>query len=51
MPWHAGPGAGFTTGRPWLRFGIEYVFERRDSNFPEFDYTDHRPSIFATLQF
>jgi alpha-glucosidase len=21
MPWAAGPGAGFTTGRPWLRFG------------------------------
>ena len=21
MPWTAGPGAGFTTGRPWLRFG------------------------------
>jgi glycosidase len=21
MPWTSGPGAGFTTGRPWLRFG------------------------------
>jgi alpha-glucosidase len=21
MPWTAGPGAGFTTGQPWLRFG------------------------------
>ena len=21
MPWTAGPGAGFTTGRPWLRLG------------------------------
>ena len=21
MPWSAAPGAGFTTGRPWLRFG------------------------------
>jgi glycosidase len=21
MPWAAGPGHGFTTGRPWLRFG------------------------------
>ena len=21
MPWSGGPGAGFTTGRPWLRFG------------------------------
>ncbi len=21
MPWSAGPGAGFTTGRPWLRLG------------------------------
>ena len=21
MPWSPGPGAGFTTGRPWLRFG------------------------------
>ena len=21
MPWAAGPGAGFTSGRPWLRFG------------------------------
>ena len=21
MPWTAGPGAGFTTGRPWLRIG------------------------------
>jgi alpha-glucosidase len=21
MPWTAGPGHGFTTGRPWLRFG------------------------------
>jgi alpha-glucosidase len=21
MPWSAGPGAGFTTGRPWLRIG------------------------------
>ncbi len=21
MPWAPGPGAGFTTGRPWLRFG------------------------------
>jgi alpha-glucosidase len=21
MPWAAGPGAGFTTGRPWLRLG------------------------------
>jgi glycosidase len=21
MPWDAGPGHGFTTGRPWLRFG------------------------------
>ena len=21
MPWTAAPGAGFTTGRPWLRFG------------------------------
>ncbi len=21
MPWHAGPGAGFSAGRPWLRLG------------------------------
>ncbi len=23
MPWAAGPGAGFTTGQPWLRFGLD----------------------------
>jgi alpha-glucosidase len=23
MPWSSGPGAGFTTGRPWLRFGLD----------------------------
>ena len=23
MPWTAGPGAGFTTGRPWLRLGAD----------------------------
>ena len=23
MPWTAGPGAGFTTGQPWLRFGLD----------------------------
>jgi alpha-glucosidase len=23
MPWSAGPGAGFTTGRPWLRIGAD----------------------------
>ncbi len=23
MPWSAGPGAGFTTGRPWLRIGSD----------------------------
>jgi alpha-glucosidase len=23
MPWSPGPGAGFTTGRPWLRFGSD----------------------------
>ncbi|HSL77190.1 MAG TPA: alpha-glucosidase, partial [Candidatus Limnocylindrales bacterium] len=23
MPWSAGPGHGFTTGRPWLRFGAD----------------------------
>jgi alpha-glucosidase len=23
MPWAAGPGQGFTTGRPWLRFGVD----------------------------
>ena len=23
MPWTAGPGAGFTTGRPWIRIGEE----------------------------
>ena len=24
MPWTGGPGAGFTTGRPWLRIGVRY---------------------------
>jgi len=24
MPWTAGPGAGFTTGRPWLRLGPDW---------------------------
>jgi alpha-glucosidase len=24
MPWHGGPGAGFTTGRPWLPLAEEY---------------------------
>jgi glycosidase len=23
MPWTSDPGAGFTTGRPWLRFGLD----------------------------
>ena len=23
MPWTDGPGAGFTSGRPWLRFGSD----------------------------
>jgi glycosidase len=25
MPWSAGPGAGFTTGRPWLRLGPDHA--------------------------
>jgi alpha-glucosidase len=23
MPWNGGPGAGFTTGRPWIRIGAD----------------------------
>ncbi len=24
MPWAPGPGAGFTTGRPWIRLGVDH---------------------------
>jgi alpha-glucosidase len=35
MPWDAGPGAGFTTGRPWLPLGpdhttVNVAAQRRD---------------------
>ena len=40
MPWTAGPGAGFTTGRPWLRLGAG----RRDAATSRRRRPTRRPS-------
>ena len=35
--------------RNWLRFGVEYIYTKRDSNFPGFDYTNHAGMLTVTL--
>jgi hypothetical protein len=37
--------------RPWLRTGVEYTYQKRNSNFREFDYDDSKFSGRVTLQF
>ena len=35
----------------WLRVGLEYLYDSRNSNFPLFDFVDHRVIGKVTLQF
>ena len=35
--------------RDWLWFGVEYIYTKRDSNFPGLDYTNHAGMIRVTL--
>lgn len=41
-----GVGAGFNYNfRRWLSISIDYLYNRRDSNFNDFDYKDHRATV------
>jgi alpha-glucosidase len=44
MPWDGGPGHGFTTGRPWLRFGDDADDRNVDSQI------DDTGSVLATYR-
>jgi len=35
--------------RKWLIFNVGYRFERRNSNYPDFDYTDNRLKVGVTI--
>src|SRR5262245_10670472 len=37
--------------RPWLRTGIDYTFQQRTSNFPQFNYDNNKVSGRMTVQF
>ena len=34
----------------WLRLGVQYNYEQRDSNFRAFDFTDHRAALTVTFR-
>ena len=37
--------------REWMEFELAYHFKHRESNFPEFDYTDHRVSLTSSISY
>jgi long-subunit fatty acid transport protein len=50
--WYWGAGAGLDYDfRTWLRFGAEYLYLGRNSNFDTFDFHENRVAVKATLQF
>ncbi len=47
-----GAGVGLVyTVQPWLRAGVEYTYQKRSSNFRDFDYDDSKFSGRITAQF
>jgi len=49
--WIYGVGAGVDYEfRHWLRLGMQYNYEQRDSNFDAFDYDDHRVALTVTFR-
>lgn len=47
-----GAGVGLVyTIQPWLRVGVEYTYQKRSSNFSDFDFEDNKFSGRMTVQF
>jgi uncharacterized protein (PEP-CTERM system associated) len=50
--WIYGAGAGIDYELfRWMRLGLQYNYEQRDSNFAAFDFTDHRGIFTVTFQY